>query len=167
MRQPPLLPSQYQPSPAPTRVRMRPSLLAGQTNLSPARTPETRSFTPSHVPSYELPTPPGGGASTSSAVSAMRPGSMPITHNAARPLINEAENPNISSSNAVGPSHSMGAIPVDFKYDLPPASEVLERQPSSVSGYEWNERWATKGLGGNDGYASLSIEPDGQGYLGT
>lgn len=92
---------------------------------------------------------------------------MPITHNAARPLINEAENPNISSSNAVGPSHSMGAIPVDFKYDLPPASEVLERQPSSVSGYEWNERWATKGLGGNDGYASLSIEPDGQGYLGT
>ncbi|AFR98143.2 nuclear protein [Cryptococcus neoformans C23] len=166
MRQPPLLPSQYQPSPAPTRVPMRPSLLAGQTNLSPARTPETRSFTPSHVPSYELPTPPGGGASTSSAVSAMRPGSMPITHNAARPLINEAENPNISSSNAVGPSHSMGAIPVDFKYDLPPASEVLERQPSSVSGYEWNERWATKGLGGNDGYASLSIEPDGQGYLG-
>lgn len=56
---------------------------------------------------------------------------------------------------------------MDFKYDLPPASEVLERQPSSVSGYEWNERWATKGLGGNDGYASLSIEPDGQGYLGT
>ncbi|OXB34280.1 nuclear protein [Cryptococcus neoformans] len=167
MRQSPLLPSQYQPSPAPTRVTIRPSLLAGQTHLSPARTPETCSFTPSHVPSYELPTLPGGGASTSSAVSAaMRPGSMPITRNAARPLINEAENPNISSSNTVGPSHSMGAIPVDFKYDLPPASEVLERQPSSVSGYEWNERWATKGLGGNDGYASLSIEPDGQGYLG-
>lgn len=97
----------------------------------------------------------------------MRPESMPTTDNAARPLINGAENPNISSSSTMGPSHSMATIPVDFKYDLPPASEVLERQPSSVSGYEWNERWATKGLGGNDGYASLSIEPDGQGYLGT
>lgn len=163
MRQPPLLPIQYQPSPAPTRIPMRPPLLAGQTHLSTARTPETRSFTPSHIPSYELSTAPGS-ASSSSAI--MRPESMPTTDTAARPLINGAENPNISSSSTMGPSHSMATIPVDFKYDLPPASEVLERQPSSVSGYEWNERWATKGLGGNDGYASLSIEPDGQGYLG-
>lgn len=166
MRQSPLLPTQYQPSPASARIPMPPPLLAGQTHLLPARTPETRSFTPSHVPPYEL-LAASGGTSSSSAASVMRQESMPTTHNAARSFINEAEKRSISSSSALGPSHSMRTVPIDFKYDLPPASEVLERQPSSVSGYEWNERWATKGLGGNDGYASLSIEPDGQGYLGT
>ncbi|KIR55195.1 nuclear protein [Cryptococcus gattii Ru294] len=165
MRQSPLLPTQYQPSPASARIPMPPPLLAGQTHLLPARTPETRSFTPSHAPPYEL-LAASGGASSSSAASVMKQESMPTTHNAARPFINEAEKRSISSSSALGPSHSMRTVPIDFKYDLPPASEVLERQPSSVSGYEWNERWATKGLGGNDGYASLSIEPDGQGYLG-
>lgn len=47
-----------------------------------------------------------------------------------------------------------------------PASEVLESQPSTASGYEWNERHVNLTSKGNDGYASLSIRPDGQGYLG-
>ncbi|WWC70453.1 uncharacterized protein I206_104404 [Kwoniella pini CBS 10737] len=48
----------------------------------------------------------------------------------------------------------------------PPTSEVLERQPSTARGYEWNERYSHLTIKGNDGYASLSIKPDGQGYLG-
>ncbi|WWC89566.1 uncharacterized protein L201_004490 [Kwoniella dendrophila CBS 6074] len=48
----------------------------------------------------------------------------------------------------------------------PSTSEVLERQPSSARGYEWNERHSHLTDRGNDGYASLSIKPDGQGYLG-
>lgn len=48
---------------------------------------------------------------------------------------------------------------------LPLASDALERQPQLASGYEWNERFNTSGRA-NDGTASLSLEPDGQGYLG-
>lgn len=48
----------------------------------------------------------------------------------------------------------------------PSSSEVLERQPQTAKGYEWNERYMSLNLRGNDGYASLSMEPDGKGYLG-
>lgn len=45
------------------------------------------------------------------------------------------------------------------------SSEALERQPRNASGYEWNER-ANSSKPNQDGTASLSLEPDGQGYLG-
>lgn len=45
------------------------------------------------------------------------------------------------------------------------ASEALERQPRNANGYEWNER-VQSSMRGNDGTASLSLEPDGEGYLG-
>lgn len=52
---------------------------------------------------------------------------------------------------------------------LPPAftssSEALEKQPRNASGYEWNER-SNSSKPSQDGTASLSLEPDGQGYLG-
>jgi hypothetical protein len=38
-----------------------------------------------------------------------------------------------------------------------------EKQPKNAGGYEWNEREGAAG----DGTGSLSIEPDGNGYLGT
>ncbi|BEJ14418.1 hypothetical protein CspHIS471_0401850 [Cutaneotrichosporon sp. HIS471] len=41
--------------------------------------------------------------------------------------------------------------------------DAYERQPRHASGYEWCERHANKG---HDGTASLSVEPDNQGYLG-
>jgi hypothetical protein len=44
-------------------------------------------------------------------------------------------------------------------------TETLERQPKLASGYEWDERhhsWSK----GQDGTACLSVEPDGDGYLG-
>lgn len=43
-------------------------------------------------------------------------------------------------------------------------AEAYERQPRNASGYEWNERQGR--IGENDGTASLSVEPDGEGYLG-
>jgi transcriptional regulatory protein GAL4 len=45
------------------------------------------------------------------------------------------------------------------------SSEALEKQPRNASGYEWNER-ANSSKPSQDGTASLSLEPDGQGYLG-
>lgn len=44
-------------------------------------------------------------------------------------------------------------------------SEFLEKQPKHAAGYEWNERQTRTAIG-NDGTASLSMEPDGEGYLG-
>lgn len=48
----------------------------------------------------------------------------------------------------------------------PTSSEALERLRQTAKGYEWNERYMSVDLRENDGYASLSIEPDGKGYLG-
>jgi hypothetical protein len=48
----------------------------------------------------------------------------------------------------------------------PTSSEALERLLQTAKGYEWNERYMSVDLRENDGYASLSIEPDGKGYLG-
>ncbi|GAA5987742.1 hypothetical protein JCM10908_007194 [Rhodotorula pacifica] len=45
------------------------------------------------------------------------------------------------------------------------SSEALEKQPRNAFGYEWNER-ANSSKPSQDGTASLSLEPDGQGYLG-
>lgn len=66
----------------------------------------------------------------------------------------------------------LGAPPPTF---LPPtlassvpltsSSEALEKQPRNASGYEWTER-NTISRQSQDGTASLSLEPDGQGYLG-
>jgi hypothetical protein len=44
-------------------------------------------------------------------------------------------------------------------------TETLERQPRLASGYEWDERHHSVGRG-QDGTACLSVEPDGDGYLG-
>jgi len=44
-------------------------------------------------------------------------------------------------------------------------TETLERQPRLASGYEWDERHHSIGRG-QDGTACLSVEPDGDGYLG-
>ncbi|KAI5478756.1 nuclear protein [Pseudohyphozyma bogoriensis] len=46
-----------------------------------------------------------------------------------------------------------------------PSTEALEKQPQNASGYEWNERYQT-GSQAKDGTASLSLDPDGEGYLG-
>jgi hypothetical protein len=46
-------------------------------------------------------------------------------------------------------------------------TETLERQPRLASGYEWDERHHSLSLSkGQDGTACLSVEPDGDGYLG-
>jgi hypothetical protein len=46
------------------------------------------------------------------------------------------------------------------------AKSILpESQPKTSRGYEWNE-WQRISTARADGTASLSIEPDGQGYLG-
>jgi hypothetical protein len=44
-------------------------------------------------------------------------------------------------------------------------TETLERQPRLASGYEWDERHHSVSRG-QDGTACLSVEPDGDGYLG-
>ncbi|GFZ51225.1 hypothetical protein JCM24511_08983 [Saitozyma sp. JCM 24511] len=44
-------------------------------------------------------------------------------------------------------------------------TEALEVQPRSALGYEWDERHQ-KSWKDHDGTASLSVEPDGEGYLG-
>lgn len=44
-------------------------------------------------------------------------------------------------------------------------TETLERQPREASGYEWDERHHSL-THGSDGTACLSVEPDGDGYLG-
>lgn len=44
-------------------------------------------------------------------------------------------------------------------------TETLERQPKLASGYEWDERHHSLSQG-QDGTACLSVEPDGDGYLG-
>ena len=44
-------------------------------------------------------------------------------------------------------------------------TETLERQPRLASGYEWDERQHSVNRG-QDGTACLSVEPDGDGYLG-
>lgn len=49
--------------------------------------------------------------------------------------------------------------------DPTPASLLPEKQPKTAAGYEWNER-AKSARKAGDGTASLSIEPDGEGYLG-
>lgn len=97
----------------------------------------------------------GSYASTSSAT----------TYDAALSL------PNMTSSLAA-PVAAPEPAPATF---LPPAfvpvvgfassSEALEKQPRNASGYEWNER-ANSSKPSQDGTASLSLEPDGQGYLG-
>lgn len=45
------------------------------------------------------------------------------------------------------------------------ATDLLEKQPRSAIGYEWNERNGARSQG-NDGTGTLSVEPDGEGYLG-
>jgi hypothetical protein len=45
-------------------------------------------------------------------------------------------------------------------------TEALEVQPRSALGYEWDERHQ-KSWKDHDGTASLSVEPDGEGYLGA
>lgn len=47
----------------------------------------------------------------------------------------------------------------------PAMTETLEKQPRLASGYEWNERHHSLSQG-QDGTACLSVEPDGDGYLG-
>lgn len=47
---------------------------------------------------------------------------------------------------------------------VPPVETSMpDKQPKNASGYEWNEREG----GAGDGTGSLSIEPDGNGYLGN
>lgn len=44
-------------------------------------------------------------------------------------------------------------------------TETLERQPREATGYEWDERHHSM-TRASDGTACLSVEPDGDGYLG-
>lgn len=45
------------------------------------------------------------------------------------------------------------------------SSDALEAQPSTSVGYEWDE-WSPHSRQDRDGYASLSIDAEGKGYLG-
>jgi len=45
------------------------------------------------------------------------------------------------------------------------SSDALEAQPSTSVGYEWDE-WSPHSRKDHDGYASLSIDAEGKGYLG-
>lgn len=58
------------------------------------------------------------------------------------------------------PTNAVGTSPLDAA-----TTETLERQPRLASGYEWDERHHSLG-NGQDGTACLSVEPDGDGYLG-
>lgn len=88
--------------------------------------------------------------------------------------------PGSSHHPAVSPASSLGLFdhapqtapinlrpPPTLTANVPtgPTPDAYERQPRNASGYEWCERNATKG-GDQDGTASLSVEPDGEGYLG-
>lgn len=55
---------------------------------------------------------------------------------------------------------NLGDSPLDAA-----TTETLERQPRLASGYEWDERHHSVNRG-QDGTACLSVEPDGDGYLG-
>ena len=45
------------------------------------------------------------------------------------------------------------------------SSDALQAQPTTSVGYEWDE-WSPHSRDHHDGYASLSIDADGKGYLG-
>jgi hypothetical protein len=68
-----------------------------------------------------------------------------------------------SAASARRPSFALDQIsssPLDTA-----TTETLERQPRLASGYEWDERQHSVNRG-QDGTACLSVEPDGDGYLG-
>nr|XP_019043141.1 hypothetical protein I302_08852 [Kwoniella bestiolae CBS 10118]OCF22071.1 hypothetical protein I302_08852 [Kwoniella bestiolae CBS 10118] len=111
--------------------------------------------------------------------SSSRPPSLPLLHSTSTSWLSPPHRPSLGTvpSNSTVVHH--GDTPSSTRSHMtlapppphtstsrshPPTSEVLERQPSTARGYEWNERHP-RGKG-NDGYASLSIKPDGQGYLG-
>ena len=66
-----------------------------------------------------------------------------------------------SSSRRVGLAHQQ----MTLSSNLQSRSVLPESQPKTARGYEWNERQRVSQAGA-DGTASLSIEPDGEGYLG-
>lgn len=74
----------------------------------------------------------------------------------------QTQRPSFSASRpSIGPSTG-GLVPSPQAQSK---TEALERQPRSATGYEWNERNTASGTA-SDGTASLSVEPDGEGYLG-
>lgn len=78
-------------------------------------------------------------------------------------LIPQTQRPSFSASRpSIGPS--TGALVPSPQAQT--KTEALERQPRSATGYEWNERNTASGTA-SDGTASLSVEPDGEGYLGA
>lgn len=83
-----------------------------------------------------------------------------------------AHHPNPAPRGSLQRNHSHTRRPPSVhssaSYPLPTGpvtstADQLERQPRDASGYEWNERRIAQA---NDGTASLSVEPDGEGYLG-
>lgn len=70
------------------------------------------------------------------------------------------ERPGISPAGLGGTPTAGGRV-----FDTVGAADAYERQPRNASGYEWDER-RRGATCENDGTASLSIEPDGEGYLG-
>lgn len=68
----------------------------------------------------------------------------------------------VPSMGPPGPAQSSNSTTSPFNTAM---TESLERQPKLASGYEWDERHHSLSQG-QDGTACLSVEPDGDGYLG-
>jgi hypothetical protein len=81
-------------------------------------------------------------------------------HPGSRHLISPAGPSNLTSREPAAPPPNSSSSPFDNAM-----TETLERQPRLASGYEWDERHHSLSQG-QDGTACLSVEPDGDGYLG-
>lgn len=128
---------------------------------TPGPTPPSADF----LPSMGLPSPANAarGIQTPVLAPSMSPSSS----------IGQFDHPSSSSSSLTYPSQGHPSYyPRSHSRHLPPqlppghayaTTDAYERQPKSAMGYEWNER---RRAVDHDGTASLSINPDCQGYLG-
>lgn len=96
--------------------------------------------------------------------SVFQPDLSPIQSNFAHEdfLTTQTQRPSFSAGRPSIVSSTGGLVPSPQAQSK---TEALERQPRSATGYEWNERNTASGTA-SDGTASLSVEPDGEGYLG-
>ncbi|WVQ68685.1 uncharacterized protein L199_006894 [Kwoniella botswanensis] len=146
---PPTLSYDFDPSSS-SSAALAATTLANTASSSPSRIPSIPALRPSLNTGLSLShTHTQINPNTNSHPYAALPGKSTLVHDYNTPS---------SSRFAPPPSHASSSR------SNPPTSEVLERQPTTARGYEWNERHPRrKGIAG---YASLSIKPDGQGYLG-
>lgn len=130
---------------------------SGSGPTPPGPTPPSLDF----LPSMGMPSPavPSRGLQTPVLAPSMSPSSS----------IGQFDHPSSSSSSLVNlPLHRAHSRPRPPAQRFPPGhvhstADAYERQPRAATGYEWDER---KHTAENDGTASLSLEPTGNGYLG-